>query len=40
MLLLHEVHTVAGGREEELEAAYRDELMPALAASEAPIPVS
>ena len=34
MLLLHEVHTVAGGREEELEAAYRDELMPALAASE------
>jgi len=34
VLLLHEVHTVAGGREEELEAAYRDELMPALAGSE------
>ena len=34
MLLLHEVHTVAGGREDELEAAYRDDLIPALAKSE------
>lgn len=34
MLLLHEVHKVAGGKEEEFEAAYRDGLMPALAKSD------
>ena len=34
MLLLHEVHRVAGAREEEFDAAYRDELIPALAGSE------
>ena len=33
MLLLHEVHRVAGAREEAFEAAYRDELIPALAGS-------
>jgi hypothetical protein len=31
MLLVHETHTVRGGHMEELERAYRDELMPALA---------
>ena len=31
MLLLHEVHRVAGAQEEAFEAAYRDELIPALA---------
>ena len=31
MLLLHEVHQVAGAREEEFEAAYRDDWMPTLA---------
>ncbi|HZU78354.1 MAG TPA: hypothetical protein VE991_00450 [Acidimicrobiales bacterium] len=31
MLLLHEVHHIRGATEEEFEAAYRDELMPALA---------
>ncbi|HXP32589.1 MAG TPA: hypothetical protein VN820_01170 [Acidimicrobiales bacterium] len=34
MLLLHEVHHVAGAREERFEAAYRDELLPALATSD------
>jgi hypothetical protein len=34
VLLLHEVHRVAGAREEEFDAAYRDELIPALAGSE------
>ena len=31
MLLLHEVHTVAGRHEDEFEAAFRNELMPTLA---------
>ena len=31
MLLLHEVHRVAGAQEERFEAAYRDELIPVLA---------
>jgi hypothetical protein len=31
MLFLHEVHQVAGRREEDFEAAYRDEWMPTLA---------
>jgi hypothetical protein len=30
MLLLHEVHTVAGKQEEAFDAAYRDELLPTL----------
>ena len=30
MLLLHEVHQVAGAQEEAFDAAYRDELMPTL----------
>jgi len=34
MLLLHEVHTVAGKREDEFEAAYRDGWMPTLAADD------
>ena len=34
MLLLHEVHQVAGAREEDFDAAYRDDYMPALAKSE------
>ena len=34
MLLLHEVHQVAGAREEDFDSAYRDEFMPALAESE------
>ena len=34
MLLLHEVHRVAGAQEEKFEAAYRDELLPALAESD------
>ncbi len=34
MLLLHEVHRVAGAREEMFEAAYRDELLPALATTD------
>jgi hypothetical protein len=34
VLLLHEVHQVAGAREEDFDAAYRDEYMPALAKSE------
>ena len=34
MLLLHEVHQVAGAKEEEFDAAYRDEYMPALAKSD------
>lgn len=34
MLLLHEVHRVAGSREEAFEAAYRDQLIPALATTE------
>jgi len=34
VLLLHEVHRVAGAREEMFEAAYRDELIPALAATD------
>ncbi len=34
MLLLHEVHRVAGAREDAFEAAYRDELLPALAATD------
>lgn len=33
-LLLHEVHEVIGSREEEFEAAYRDEWMPALASED------
>jgi hypothetical protein len=32
--LLHEVHQVAGAKEEEFDAAYRDEYMPALAKSD------
>ncbi|MGD0748892.1 MAG: hypothetical protein ABSB68_13885 [Acidimicrobiales bacterium] len=35
MLLLHEVHRVAGASEEAFEAAYRDRFIPALAQSEA-----
>jgi hypothetical protein len=31
VLLLHEVHRVAGAKEEEFESLYRDELLPALA---------
>jgi hypothetical protein len=31
MLFLHEVHKVAGAREDEFDAAYRDEWMPTLA---------
>jgi len=31
MLFLHEVHQVAGRREEDFEAAYRDGWMPSLA---------
>jgi hypothetical protein len=31
MLLLHEVHTVVGPKEDEFEAAFRDGWMPALA---------
>ena len=31
MLLLHEVHTVAGRHEDEFEAAFRDGWMPTLA---------
>jgi len=34
VLLLHEVHRVAGAQEERFEAAYRDELLPALAKSD------
>jgi hypothetical protein len=34
VLLLHEVHQVAGAREEDFDAAYRDEYMSALATSE------
>ncbi|HEY1827524.1 MAG TPA: hypothetical protein VGF87_05855, partial [Acidimicrobiales bacterium] len=34
MLLIHEVHTVAGKQEEAFDAAYRDELIPALAKSD------
>jgi len=34
VLLLHEVHRVAGAQEERFEAAYRDELLPALATSD------
>ena len=34
MLLLHEVHRVAGAQEGKFEAAYRDELLPALAQSD------
>jgi hypothetical protein len=34
VLLLHEVHTVAGAREDAFDAAYRDELLPALAKTE------
>jgi hypothetical protein len=34
VLLLHEVHQVAGAKEEEFDAAYRDEYMPALAKSD------
>ena len=34
MLLLHEVHTVAGRHEEEFEARFRDGWLPALAASD------
>ena len=34
MLLVHEVHRVAGKKEEAFEAAYRDELMPALASTD------
>ncbi len=30
MLLLHEVHKVAGKQEEAFDAAYRDEFLPAL----------
>jgi len=33
MLFLHEVHTVAGAKEEAFDAAYRDRLIPALATS-------
>jgi hypothetical protein len=35
MLLLHEVHTVAGRHEDEFEAAFRDEWMPAVAKDDA-----
>ena len=31
MLLVHEVHRVAGAKEDAFDAAYRDELIPALA---------
>ncbi len=34
MLLLHEVHQVAGAQEEAFDAAYRDELLPALGQSD------
>ena len=34
MLLLHEVHQIAGAKEDEFDAAYRDEYLPALAGSE------
>ena len=34
MLLLHEVHRVAGAQEERFEAAYRDEFLPVLADSD------
>jgi hypothetical protein len=34
VLLLHEVHQVAGAKEDEFDAAYRDEYMPALAKSD------
>jgi hypothetical protein len=34
VLLLHEVHRVAGAQEERFEAAYRDEYLPALATSD------
>jgi hypothetical protein len=34
VLLLHEVHRVAGAKEDEFESAYRDVLLPALAASD------
>ncbi|MGO8825981.1 MAG: hypothetical protein ACLQU9_12180 [Acidimicrobiales bacterium] len=34
MLLLHEVHRVAGAREDEFDEAYRDQLIPALAQSD------
>ena len=34
MLLVHEVHRVAGAKEEAFEAAFRDELMPALASAD------
>ena len=34
MLLLHEVHQVAGAKEHEFDAAYRDEYLPALAKSD------
>ena len=34
MLLVHEVHRVAGEKEEAFEAAFRDELMPALASAD------
>jgi hypothetical protein len=32
--LLHEVHRVAGAKEDAFDEAYRDELMPALATSD------
>jgi hypothetical protein len=34
MLFLHEVHTVAGTKEDEFEAAFRDGYLPALAATD------
>ena len=34
MLLLHEVHRVAGAKEDAFDEAYRDELIPALAKSD------
>ena len=34
MLILHEVHEVVGAREDEFEAAFRDEWMPRLAAGD------
>jgi hypothetical protein len=34
MLLIHEVHKVAGVHEEAFDAAYRDELMPTLGKSD------
>jgi len=34
VLLLHEVHRVAGAQEEAFDAAYRDELIPALGSSD------